>query len=129
MVWCKCVYLFYTFDTAQAHQTVCQQWHEWVLGRKAQASADGWDGAGSPDGAGAHEREHEITDAVTQQQQGWRLPQQFVQLRPVQRDAMNAIWDSHIKSKKESRITTTVCICVFARARLHACLHVCNRQL
>lgn len=105
----------------QAHQTVCEEWHKWVLNRgrdrarplaahgDRQQDRDQHDDDAKfwPFVEDAHSSQ--IGCAVAQERL-WCLPRQFVELRPIQREAMDAIWHAHVISNRERRIATVAIV-------------------
>jgi hypothetical protein len=98
----------------QAHQTICQEWHEWVLGRKHQNDAV------EPQPTTKELLEHSgIHDEQSQElncdldagfSEEYQLPDEFMALRPLQRTALEVILRARHKSVEESRVTTAAIV-------------------
>ena len=107
-----------SIDTVvQAHQTMCTEWQTWVLNRGRDrarphaAHGDGQQDRGQHDDAAEYwqnddEAPSSQIEYAVAQERLWCLPRRFVELRPIQREAMDAIWHAHGISKRERRIAT-----------------------
>jgi hypothetical protein len=94
-------------NTLQAHQQLCKEWHEWVLGRKTLGNEQH---GGQVDVPKTVQPDMQLCDNATQEHQ---LPANFVQLREMQKAALDAIVRAHKISQQQSRTTA-----VFVRNRV-----------
>jgi hypothetical protein len=93
----------YSVDMLQAHQEMCEEWHRWVLGRNTRHSEQ-FEEADQEDFE-SHLPEDIILDVNTEMRQ---LPKSFVELRPIQKTALETIMKAHDVRHKQSRTATAM---------------------
>ncbi len=96
----------------QAHQTVCEEWHKWVLNRGRRVGAEEAQALADPGAVDNVDVWNEPVDdsEVQEETSEWKLPDQFAVLRPVQQEALRIIQQAHRIGKQQVRTATAAIV-------------------
>jgi hypothetical protein len=96
----------------QAHQTVCEEWHKWVLNRGRQVGAEEAEALADPGAVEDGDFWHGWVDdsEVQEETSEWKLPDQFAVMRPVQQEALRVIQQAHRIGKQQVRTATAAIV-------------------